>query len=79
MNRALRQGKTADIAENYRPIFKLFLTVFDLRREHAKSLSLEVSCTLSLFKRAELTLMTRRTSERSRRTVSARSFSSSSN
>ncbi|ORY85937.1 U3 small nucleolar RNA-associated protein 10 [Leucosporidium creatinivorum] len=41
LNRALRQGKTADIAENYRPIFKLFLTVFDLRREHAESLSLE--------------------------------------
>lgn len=42
LNRALRQGKTSDIAENYRPIFKLFLTIFDLRRVHSPSLSSDV-------------------------------------
>ncbi|KAI5481102.1 U3 small nucleolar RNA-associated protein 10 [Pseudohyphozyma bogoriensis] len=41
LNRALRQGKTADVAENYRPVFKLFLSVFDLRREHLDSISLD--------------------------------------
>ncbi|KAK4702660.1 U3 small nucleolar RNA-associated protein 10, partial [Phenoliferia sp. Uapishka_3] len=41
LNRALRQGKTADIADNYRPIFKLFLTIFDLRRVHSDALSLD--------------------------------------
>ncbi|GAA5827854.1 hypothetical protein JCM11251_007703 [Rhodosporidiobolus azoricus] len=40
LNRALRHGKAADISENYRSIFKLFLTVFDLRRTHADSLDL---------------------------------------
>lgn len=38
LNRALRHGKTADIAEQYRSIFKLFLTVFDLRRVHDAAL-----------------------------------------
>ena len=32
LNRGLRQGKAADIVDNFRPVFKLFLTVFDLRR-----------------------------------------------
>jgi hypothetical protein len=48
LNRALRQGKTAEIAESYRPVFKLFLTIFDLRRVHPKSLSVEVSILTSL-------------------------------
>ena len=43
LNRALRHGKTADIADSYRPIFKLFLTIFDLRRVHEVSLALDVS------------------------------------
>ncbi|GAA6015436.1 hypothetical protein JCM10207_008593 [Rhodosporidiobolus poonsookiae] len=41
LNRALRHGKTADVAENYRSVFKLFLTVFDLRRTHSPSLDLD--------------------------------------
>ncbi|GAA6009387.1 snoRNA-binding rRNA-processing protein UTP10 [Rhodotorula paludigena] len=39
LNRALRYGKTTDVAENFRPVFKLFLTVFDLRRAHSPALS----------------------------------------
>lgn len=38
LNRALRYGKTGDVGANYRAIFKLFLTVFDLRRVHATEL-----------------------------------------
>ncbi|GAA5862132.1 hypothetical protein JCM3774_006186 [Rhodotorula dairenensis] len=38
LNRALRHGKTTDVAEQYRSIFKLFLTVFDLRRVHSEAL-----------------------------------------
>ncbi|GAA5842726.1 hypothetical protein JCM3766R1_005764 [Sporobolomyces carnicolor] len=38
LTRALRHGKTPDIVENYRSIFKLFLAVFDLRRVHSPSL-----------------------------------------
>ena len=38
LNRALRHGKTPDIVENYRIVFKLFLSVFDLRRVHSASL-----------------------------------------
>ncbi|BGP43235.1 snoRNA-binding rRNA-processing protein utp10 [Rhodotorula kratochvilovae] len=38
LNRALRYGKTADVGENYRAVFKLFLAVFDLRRVHAAEL-----------------------------------------
>lgn len=49
LNRALRQGKTTDIAENYRPVFKLFLSVFDLRRLHPATLNLEVSPPASHF------------------------------
>ncbi|GAA5888324.1 hypothetical protein JCM6882_008581 [Rhodosporidiobolus microsporus] len=41
LNRALRHGKAADVSENYRAIFKLFLTVFDLRRTHDDALDLE--------------------------------------
>lgn len=41
LNRTLRHGAAADIVENYRSIFKLFLTVFDLRRAHSDSLDLE--------------------------------------
>ncbi|GAA5979224.1 hypothetical protein JCM11641_001966 [Rhodosporidiobolus odoratus] len=41
LNRALRHGKTADVADNYKSIFKLFLTVFDLRRAHLDELDLE--------------------------------------
>ncbi|GAA5990412.1 hypothetical protein JCM10908_007359 [Rhodotorula pacifica] len=35
LNRGLRHGKTSDVADHYRSIFKLFLTVFDLRRVHS--------------------------------------------
>lgn len=35
LNRALRYGKTTDVADNYRSVYKLFLTVFDSRRTHA--------------------------------------------
>ncbi|GAA5903331.1 snoRNA-binding rRNA-processing protein UTP10 [Sporobolomyces salmoneus] len=38
LTRALRHGKTPDIVENYRIVFKLFLSVFDLRRVHSPSL-----------------------------------------
>ncbi|GAA6007531.1 hypothetical protein JCM11491_004197 [Sporobolomyces phaffii] len=38
LTRALRHGKTPDIVENYRIVFKLFLTVFDLRRVHSPTL-----------------------------------------
>ncbi|GAA6060808.1 hypothetical protein JCM10212_000581 [Sporobolomyces blumeae] len=38
LNRALRHGKTPDVVENYRSIFKLFLAVFDLRRVRSESL-----------------------------------------
>lgn len=38
LNRALRHGKTNDVADHYRSIFKLFLTVFDLRRVHSDAL-----------------------------------------
>ncbi|BGP19830.1 hypothetical protein JCM10213_003139 [Rhodosporidiobolus nylandii] len=41
LTRALRHGKTADIADNYKAIFKLFLTVFDLRRTHPAELDRE--------------------------------------
>ncbi|GAA6036252.1 hypothetical protein JCM8097_006859 [Rhodosporidiobolus ruineniae] len=41
LNRALRHGAAADITTNYRPVFKLFLTVFDLRRTHAPELDHE--------------------------------------
>lgn len=34
LNRALRYGKTTDVADNYRSVYKLFLTVFDSRRTH---------------------------------------------
>ncbi|KAM0786108.1 hypothetical protein ACM66B_006918 [Microbotryomycetes sp. NB124-2] len=33
LNRSLRQAKAADVLETYRSIFKLFLSVFDLRRK----------------------------------------------
>ncbi|GAA5903947.1 hypothetical protein JCM5296_002463 [Sporobolomyces johnsonii] len=46
LNRALRHGKTPDVAENYRAIFKLFLSVFDLRRVHSASLDLEDIATI---------------------------------
>lgn len=38
LNRALRHGKTTDVADHYRSIFKLFLTVFDLRRVQSDAL-----------------------------------------
>ncbi|GAA5877943.1 hypothetical protein JCM16303_002787 [Sporobolomyces ruberrimus] len=38
LTRALRHGKTPDIVENYKIVFKLFLSVFDLRRVHSPSL-----------------------------------------
>ncbi|GAA5867626.1 hypothetical protein JCM8547_001319 [Rhodosporidiobolus lusitaniae] len=41
LTRALRYGSAADVVENYRSIFKLFLTVFDLRRVHSDQLDLE--------------------------------------
>ncbi|KAK4048437.1 snoRNA-binding rRNA-processing protein utp10 [Microbotryomycetes sp. JL201] len=33
LNRSLRQAKAPDVLETYRPIFKMFLSVFDLRRK----------------------------------------------
>ncbi|SCV73190.1 BQ2448_7115 [Microbotryum intermedium] len=41
LNRALRYGKVPDIAEAYRSIFKLFLSIFDLRRLQPPSLRVE--------------------------------------
>lgn len=41
LNRTLRYGKTADVVEHYRTIFKLFLTVFDLRRVHSDALDMD--------------------------------------
>ncbi|BGP27409.1 U3 small nucleolar RNA-associated protein 10 [Rhodotorula toruloides] len=38
LNRGLRYGKTTDIADNYRSVYKLLLTVFDSRRTHAAEL-----------------------------------------
>ncbi|GAA5959351.1 hypothetical protein JCM21900_000701 [Sporobolomyces salmonicolor] len=46
LNRALRHGKTPEVAENYRAIFKLFLAVFDLRRVHSASLDLQDIATI---------------------------------
>ncbi|KAM0756059.1 hypothetical protein T439DRAFT_308506 [Meredithblackwellia eburnea MCA 4105] len=41
LNRALRFGKPEEVMEHYKPVFKLFLRVFDVRRTQDLALSVE--------------------------------------